>query len=330
MGSIDRIGRDYGGGTVESLDLRLLKVFDEIYRTGSVSRAAANIGLTQPSLSIALGKLRRHFDDPLFVRTAAGMQPTPYAAELVELVRDGLGKLEIALRHRPTFDPARADRRFTLCFTDISQAVLLPRLLAHVKQAAPRVGFDIVPISEATPHLLQTGEADLAIGFMPQLEAGFYQQTLFEQRFVCVVRADHPRIRSRLTLKQFTAEEHIVVTASATGHWILDRTLEQHGIRRTVALRLPDFLGVGTIVGASDLLVTVPERLGRLMQQAAQVKMLAPPIALPTYAVKQHWHERYHHDPATRWLRGVFAALFVERGGRAVAQTANAAGTRGV
>lgn len=298
---------------METLDLRLLKVFDEIYRTGSVSKAAANVGLTQPSLSIALGKLRRHFDDPLFVRTAAGMQPTPYATELIEMVRDGLGKLEMALRHRQTFDPARADRRFVLCFTDISQAVLLPRLLRHVREVAPNVGLDIAPINDQTPQRLQTGEADLAVGFMPQLEAGFYQQTLFEQRFVCVVRADHPRIRNRLTVRQFSAEEHIVVTTAATGHWILDRTLEQHGIRRKVALRLPDFLGIGTIVGASDLLVTVPERLGQVMTQVAKVKLLAPPVELPTYAVKQHWHERYHHDPATRWLRGVFAELFAER-----------------
>ncbi len=298
---------------MKTVDLRLLRVFDAIYRTGSVSKAADEIGLTQPSLSIALGKLRRHFDDPLFVRTAAGMQPTPYAADLIELVRDGLGKLEIALRHRAAFDPARADRRFTLCFTDISQAVLMPKLFGAVRAVAPDVGFDILPISDQTPHLLQSGEADLAVGFMPQLEAGFYQQTLFEQRFVCVARADHPRIRSRLTVKQFAAEAHIVVTASATGHWILDKTLEQHGIRRNVALRLPDFLGLAPIIAASDLLVTVPERLGAVMLQSGGVKLLAPPIDLPTYAVKQHWHERYHHDPATRWLRGVFAELFADR-----------------
>ena len=330
MRSIDRIDQSNRGSTLESLDLRLLKVFDAIHRTGSVSKAAAEIGLTQPSLSIALGKLRRHFDDPLFVRTAAGMQPTPYAAELIELVRDGLGKLEIALRHRPTFDPARADRRFTLCFTDISQAVLMPRLFVHVKQAAPRVVFDILPISDRTPHLLQTGEADLAIGFLPHIEAGFYQQTLFEQRFVCVARADHPRLRSRITVKQYVAEEHIVVTASATGHWILDRTLEQHGIRRKVALRLPDFLGLAPIVAASDLLVTVPERLGEVMKQSGGVKTFAPPIPLPTYAVKQHWHERYHHDPATRWLRGVFAELFADRRARTAGRSADASMPRRV
>lgn len=297
---------------MEALDLRLLKVFDEIYKTGSVSRAAANVGLTQPSLSIALGKLRRHFDDPLFVRTSAGMQPTPYAAEIIDLVRDGLGKLEVALRHRTSFDPQRADRTFALAFTDISQAVLLPRLLNHVKRVAPGVGLDIMPISTETPRMLQTGEADLAIGFMPQLEAGFYQQKLFEQRFVCAVRRDHPRIRTRLSLRQFTEEEHIVVTTSATGHWILEKTLEERGIQRKVAVTLRDFLGIGTIVANSDLLVTVPQRLGEVMMQVAKVKMLAPPVDLPTYLVKQHWHERYHHDPAARWLRGVVAELFLE------------------
>jgi DNA-binding transcriptional LysR family regulator len=300
----------------ETLDLRLLKVFDEIYKTGSVSRAAANVGLTQPSLSLALGRLRRHFDDPLFVRTSRGMQPTPYAAELIELVRDVLGKLDLALRHRATFDPARAERRFTICITDISHAVLLPTLLNHLKHVAPSLRLDILPIDTETAGMLQSGEADLAIGFMPQLDAGFYQQKLFEQGFVCAVRRDHPRIGSRLTLKQFREEEHLVVTTLATGHWILDKALEEQGIARKVTVRLRDFLGLGSIVARNELLVTVPERLGAVMAEAAGVKLLAPPMKLPRYLVKQHWHERYHHDPANRWLRGVVAELFLEGGKR--------------
>ena len=243
---------------MEELDLRLLKVFDEVYKTRSVSRAAENVGVTQPSVSIALAKLRKHFQDPLFVRTSDGMQPTPYAAELIRPVRDGLGLLDGALRHRATFDPLRSDRSFCLCMTDISQAVLLPTLLNHLKQAAPGIQLEIVPISSETPRMLESGDADLAIGFMPQLEAGFYQQKLFEQRFVCVVREDHPRVRNRLTLKQFVEEDHVVVTTSATGHWILDKALEEKRVVRKVSVRLPDFLGLASIVAATDLLVTRP------------------------------------------------------------------------
>ena len=297
---------------MEELDLKLLKVFDEVYKTRSVSRAAENVGVTQPSVSIALAKLRKHFQDPLFVRTSDGMQPTPYAAELIRPVRDGLGLLDGALRHRATFDPLRSDRTFCLCLTDISQAVLLPTLLNHLKQAAPGIQLEIVPISSETPRMLESGDADLAIGFMPQLEAGFYQQKLFEQRFVCVVREDHPRIRNRLTLKQFAEEDHVVVTTSATGHWILDKALEEKRVVRKVSVRLPDFLGLASIIAATDLLVCVPERLGEVIRQSAKVKLLPPPVELPTYLVKQHWHERYHHDAANSWLRGAVAGLFLE------------------
>jgi DNA-binding transcriptional LysR family regulator len=296
---------------MEELDLKLLKVFDEVYKTRSVSRAAENVGVTQPSISIALAKLRKHFQDPLFVRTSDGMQPTPYAADLIRPVRDGLGLLDGAMRHRATFDPAQSDRAFCLCLTDISQAVMLPTMLNHLKRIAPAIQLEIVPISSETPRMLESGDADLAVGFMPQLEAGFYQQKLFQQRFVCVVREDHPRIKSRLSLKQFVDEDHIVVTTSATGHWILDKTLEAKGVVRRVAVRLPDFLGLASIVAGTELLACVPERLGEVMRQAAKVKLLAPPVELPSYLVKQHWHERYHHDPANRWLRGVVAELFL-------------------
>jgi DNA-binding transcriptional LysR family regulator len=223
-----------------------------------------------------------------------------------------LGLLDGALRHRVTFDPTRSDRAFCLCLTDISQAVLLPTLLNHLKRVAPAIQLEIVPISPDTPRMLESGGADLAIGFMPQLEAGFYQQKLFQQRFVCVVRQDHPRIKSRLSLKQFIEEDHVVVTAAATGHWIVDKALEDKRIARKVSVRLPDFLGLGSIVAGTDLLVTVPERLGEVIRQASKVKLLAPPVELPTYLVKQHWHERYHHDASNRWLRGVVAELFLE------------------
>jgi DNA-binding transcriptional LysR family regulator len=302
----------YDGRVMEELDLKLLRVFDEIYRTRSVSRAAESIGVTQPSLSIALAKLRKHFQDPLFVRTSAGMQPTPCAAELIGPVRDGLDLLDRALRHRATFDPASAERAFRLCLTDISQAVLLPSLLNRLTQVAPAIRLEVVPISSGTARMLESGDADLAIGFMPQLEAGFYQQKLFRQRFVCAVRQDHPRIGDRLTLKRFAAEDHVVVTADATGHSIVDEALEAKGVVRRVALRLPEFLGLAPVVAGTDLVATIPDRLGEVLRHAARVKLLPVPIALPTYLVKQHWHERYHHDAANRWLRGLVAGLFLE------------------
>lgn len=294
---------------MQSLEIRLLSVFDEIYKTRSVTRAADNLGLGQPAVSIALGKLREHFNDPLFVRTSTGMEPTPLGEELVQPIRGAIDALANALRYRTAFDPATAQRSFRICMTDISQLVLLPRLWAELRATAPGVRIEIAHLTAETAKMLEAGEADLALGFMPQLEAGFYQQSLFRQHYVCMVSADHPRIRDKLSLAQFEAEEHAVVSSSGTGHLIVDREIARQNITRRVALRVPNFLGVAFVVEHTDLLVTIPTRLGEVLAGRGHFRTFPVPFELPDYAVKQHWHERYHHDPGNRWLRRLISGL---------------------
>lgn len=294
---------------MQSLEIRLLSVFDEIYKTRSVTRAADNLGLGQPAVSIALGKLREHFNDPLFVRTSTGMEPTPLGEELVQPIRGAIDALANALRYRTAFDPATAQRSFRICMTDISQLVLLPRLWAELRATAPGVRIEIAHLTAETAKMLEAGEADLALGFMPQLEAGFYQQSLFRQHYICMVSADHPRIRDSLSLAQFEAEEHAVVSSSGTGHLIVDREIARQNIARRVALRVPNFLGVAFVVEHTDLLVTIPTRLGEVLAGRGHFRTFPVPFELPDYAVKQHWHERYHHDPGNRWLRRLISGL---------------------
>ncbi|QDF97771.1 LysR family transcriptional regulator [Azoarcus sp. DD4] len=294
---------------MQSLEIRLLSVFDEIYKTRSVTRAADNLGLGQPAVSIALGKLREHFNDPLFVRTSTGMEPTPLGEELVQPIRGAIDALANALRYRTAFDPATAQRSFRICMTDISQLVLLPRLWAELRATAPGVRIEIAHLTAETAKMLEAGEADLALGFMPQLEAGFYQQSLFRQHYVCMVSADHPRIRDSLSLAQFEAEEHAVVSSSGTGHLIVDREIARQNIARRVALRVPNFLGVAFVVEHTDLLVTIPTRLGEVLAGRGHFRTFPVPFELPDYAVKQHWHQRYHHDPGNRWLRRLISGL---------------------
>ncbi|MDN0083766.1 LysR family transcriptional regulator [Crenobacter sp. SG2305] len=294
-------------------DIRLLQVFDEIYKTRSVTRAAENLGVGQPTVSIALARLREHFDDALFVRIANNMEPTPLAKELEHPVRTALDALDQVFGHQTGFDPATSDRTFCISMTDISQLVLLPKLWAYLRQASPGVHIEIVPLSTDTARMLESGEADLALGFIPQLEAGFYQQVLFHQRYVCVAGADHPRIRDELTLAQFQAEEHAVVTTSGTGHLILDREISRQSITRRVALRVPNFLGIAFVVEQTDMLVTIPERLAQVLEGRGRFRVFPVPFELPAYAVKQHWHERYHHDPGNRWLRQVISDLLASR-----------------
>lgn len=291
------------------LDLDWLHVFLEIYKTRNVSRAAERLGIAQANASVALNKLRHHFGDRLFARTSQGMEPTPFAQQIHAEVHATVERLAHLAGARPGFDPAAAERQFRICMTDISEVVVLPTLVNFLRRAAPGVVVEAERTSTDSPRRLESGELDLAVGFMPHLEAGFYQQTLFQQNFVVLAAADHPRVRADPTPAAFLAEGHIVVTTSGTGHAIVDRMLAQAGFERRIALKVPSFLGVARLVAQTELLVIVPRRLGETLARQERVRMLEPPLVLPPFAVKQHWHERFHADAGNAWLRHTLADL---------------------
>jgi DNA-binding transcriptional LysR family regulator len=292
------------------LDLDWLGVFVEIYKTQNVSRAAQRLGLEQASASIVLGKLRRHFDDPLFTRTSAGMEPTPRAQAIYPDLAEALARIEKAKGGRERFLPLKAQRVFRISVTDISEIVLLPRLVNHLQKAAPGVVIESEKITPDSRRRIESGEVDLAVGFTPDLEAGFYQQALFTQDFVCMASKTHPRVRSALSPKVFSAEGHIVVSTQGTGHAIVDKILAKHKIMRRIVLRVPSFLGVARIVAQTELLVIVPRLLGEALAEHEHVQLLDTPVPLPAYKVKQHWHERFNLDPGNLWLRQTMVELF--------------------
>ena len=292
------------------LDLDWLGVFVEVYKTQSVSRAALRLGMEQASASIALNKLRRHFDDRLFTRTSHGMEPTPRAQAIYPELLEAMLRIEKARGRPQAFSPAGAAREFRICMTDISEIVLLPRLVNHLQQAAPGVVIEASTIAADSRRALESGSVDLAVGFTPDLDAGFYQQALFAQDFVCLASKNHPRIQSKLTKRSFLAEGHIVVTSSATGHSVVDKVLARHKVVRRVVLRVPSFLGVARIVAQTGFLVIVPRLLGNALAAQERVQVLEPPWPLPAYKVKQHWHERFNADAGNIWLRRTMATLF--------------------
>lgn len=299
-----------------SLDLEWVAVFDEIYRTANVSRAAERLDITQGAASTALNRLRRYFDDPLFSRTTRGMMPTPRAQSLYPVLRAVREGLDAARAGRGVFVPAQTERVFRICMTDISELVLMPVLMNHLRVAAPLVTIDVEKISPDSPKRLEDGEVDLAVGFMPQLEAGFYQQALFVQNFVCIAAESHPRISKRLTKAAFSREQHVVVTASGTGHVIVDRLLARADVKRHVALRVTSFLGVAGIVATTELIATVPSHYAAVMQNREKIRILPMPHLLSPYEIKQHWHERYHTDLGNMWVRRVVAELLTPGSGR--------------
>ncbi|HEX5432325.1 MAG TPA: LysR family transcriptional regulator [Bryobacteraceae bacterium] len=295
-----------------NIDLKLLAIVNELNRTRSVSHAAENLAISHSTVSMSLARLRKYFGDPLFVRTSTGMQPTPRASDLIGLLKKADDYIQLALNRQANFDPKTSDRMFRLCSTDIGQLRLLPALINRLTHVAPSVRIRLRNITEDTPKLLESGEADLAWGFIPPMGAGFCQQRLFKERFVCAVRTGHPRIKNELTLAQFQAEGHVAVTISGTGHSVVEKLLEKENIIRRVSVRVPSFLGVSTIIGASDLLCIVPEHLGLIFKSSGNIRLFNLPFNTPAYFIRQHWHERYSHDSGHKWLRNIIAEIMAE------------------
>lgn len=290
-------------------DLKLLQLFDLLYDTRSVTRAAEQLGQSQPTVSIWLARLREHLHDPLFIRTPGGMAPTPQADALIGPCREILESLRRFSAWEIDFDPATAQRRFRICMTDASHVTLLPRLLAYVRAQAPRVRLEAARIDGNTERALESGEADLAIGYVPWLSGGIYQQQLYEQDWVCLANRHHPRIRKRLGVNAYRTEGHVAITGG-TGTALLEQALVRERIERQVVLELPGFLGLGAIVQTTDLITTLPRHIGETLAQASDLSVHPCPIPVAGFAVRQHWHARYHQEAGNRWLRSTVARLF--------------------
>lgn len=290
---------------MSAIDLRHLRVFLELHALRNVSRTAEQVGLSQSSVSVILAQLREHYGDPLFVRTAGGMQATPRAEQLVPILRQALQLLDRSLERSAEFRPADIVREFRLGMTDVGHITILPRVLALIQAQAPGVTLSVRHLSHETSRQLESGELDLAMGFTEDIRARFYQQKLFDEGFACIASRRHPRLGSSMTLEQLSAEPHVRVTLSATAHSIIDRILEREGVSRHIAANVPSFLGLAQVVANSELVAIIPLRLAAVFAAEGEVKVVEPPVYFPPYVVNQYWHERYHRDPANMWLRSV-------------------------
>ena len=296
---------------IGSLHLNQLRLVDALARNGSLSEAAEEIGLTQSAASHALARLRTELQDPIFVRTSEGMRPTPYGNRLASSVRNALQSLHAGLDRHPEFVPSSSSRTFSVIMSDVSQMLYLPRLLPRLSAEAPGVSLRVRALPSKAAHLiLESGEVDLAVGAFSRLIAGCRQKRLYRERYVCVVRQDHPRFQQGMTAQAFCSVPQAMVDPRGYVHERLDQWLAQQRAPRTTKLYVPYFLSLPLVIARSDLLVIMASRVAKLYAETLPLKIMPPPVKLPAYDTRLFWHERFHRDPANRWLRNLYIDLF--------------------
>jgi DNA-binding transcriptional LysR family regulator len=309
---------------IANLDLNLLRVLYALLAERNVTRAARRLHLSQPATSNALARLRHAFRDPLLVRGVSGLVLTPRAHELTELVRRAMQHIDAALNPPVAFDPATADETFTIAAADSLQVAILGGWMPRLAKEAPGVVLRFRPLGltatalpgDIAPHAeLANGELDLAVGAFVAAPRHLHTQALFEGGFVCVLRKDHPLAKGRLTLRRFLQLSHILVDSqNELRPGLVDIALANHRLTRRVALVVPQFTVVPYVVAQSDLIVTLPKPLADRFARTFDLRVLDPPLELPKYTICQVWHERTHHSPKHRWLRGALAST-LERPG---------------
>ncbi|MFO0757575.1 MAG: LysR family transcriptional regulator [Byssovorax sp.] len=295
---------------IARFDLNLLVAFDALFCERSVTRAARRIGLSQPAMSGALGRLRALVDDPLFVRSSGGMLPTPRAQALGVVVARALGELKTALSEEAVFEPQTSTRRFTLAVSEPAMAAVLPPLVAELRARAPGVSLKVVPLLDhQPPREIAAGEMDGAIGLLRHVPADHRRRLLFRESLVSVVRADRPGPRDRIALADYLGAPHLLISPQGKDRGSVDVALGALGHHRTIAVVAPTMSAAAGILRRSDVVLTIGARLARSLAAEPGLSIREVPVEIPPYEITLVWHERSQQDPAHVWLRELLGAL---------------------
>ena len=291
---------------LRTFDLNLLIAFDLLMKERNVSRAAEKMFISQSAMSHVLQRLRQQLEDPLLVKTPAGMTPTLRALSLVEPVTAILKDVESLIRAPAPFDPATCRRSFTIAATDYVEALLLPILAPRNARQAPGVDIHFKRTSSRFPsHALEQGEIDLILGFEVMLSSPkhLHCERLFDDFFVCVARIGHPRVNGALTLEDYIELPHILVSRTGASTGQVDSWLAEHGRERRVALTVSHFLSASLIVAQTDMVMAFPKRTAEQFAQTLPLQLVPLPLDLPHYDTVMVWHPLQDKDVANRWLR---------------------------
>jgi len=289
---------------ISRVDLNLFTVFEAIYAEGSITRASVNLNLTQPAISHALNRLRALFEDPLFERQGHTMVPTPLARSIIGPVRQSLRGFEVTLSEAERFDPASSERTFSLAVRDVLEASLLPPLMAQIEDDAPAVGLNTLQVGRRELESeLAAGTLDAAIDILLPLSSDIRQTRLLTDKTVVLLRKGHPLARKGFDLETYLKLEHILVSSRRRGPGLEDLELSRHGLQRRIRQRCQHYFSACRVVSQTDLALTIPERLARVVNQQFRNQILAMPLEMPSLDIYLYWHANVANDPANQWLR---------------------------
>lgn len=298
------------------IDLNLLAAFDALMSERNVTRAAARVRVSQPAMSAALSRLRKVFGDPLFLRSAQGLLPTPRARELAEPLAQALRQIEAVLVKKPQFAPESASLTLTLGLSDYPACVLLPALVRALAERAPGVSLSVKSFNnrDHAVDLLDSGTVDAAIGVAPSYPDGrILTRPILKDDFVTIVASQHPAARrTSMDMKTFLSLMHVLVSPEGERHGHVDEVLAQRGKRRTLALTLPQMFAAPLVVASTRMTATVMRRVALTSSAARKLVIFAPPVPLPDIVFDLIWHRRTDSHPAQKWFRELIAAIAAE------------------
>jgi len=311
---------------ISKIDLNLLVYLDVLLRERNVTRAAEELGISQPAMSNSLRRLRSLFDDPVLVRTSDGMTPTDRALELQPLVRNVLAAAELAVLPKTVFDPSESERIFRIMASDYTEATLLPKLLQRLSVEAPSVRLDIMTPSDVSFHDVERGKVDLVINRFDSLPQSFHQIHLWDDSFSCVLRADNPIIKN-WNLESYLAAKHVWVSKTGMGvgvgmstddvqrlGWV-DEALAKMDAQRVITLFTRHYQAALLLAEHNDLVVTIPTLAANSMRENPHAAVLKPPFEIPRMRLKMVWSPLLQHDPGHGWMRKLIKSVSEEIAG---------------
>ena len=301
---------------LKNIDLNLLIYLDVLLREKNVTRAAEQLGITQPAMSNGLKRLRSIFDDPLLIRSSEGMTPTERALDLQPALRQALSDIQMVLEPNQSFDPKQSNRMFRIMASDYAEATLVPALVKEMRETAPNVVLDFLTPSDVSYKDMEQGRVDMAINRFNEIPQSFHQITVWEDTFSCLLNRGNPAV-DHFTLESYLAAQHIWVSKTGMGvgfgmnpeksgqlGWI-DKALLEIGEKRNISIFTRHYQMPALIAESNDLIATLPTRVARLQAQNAKLVVLPPPFFISSFELKMAWSPLLQHNSAHKWLRGL-------------------------